>query len=358
VAAAILLSWSEWMPAQATSSSPVVGFMKMTLQGAATGSGENLVGPALLGKVEFQGVILPGLPAAFSLTVNDAAWSANQFDTLADGNSHFVEVVSSSSPAAVGRTTDIVSHSADTLTTLDDLSGVLQGGETIAIRRHKTISDLFGTANESGLGAGDPTTADGISILTSGPAASFSTYYFRSGAPIGGTGWRSSANPFVDASATPVRAGEGLLIKRRQQTALEVTVFGYIKTGTFSPQVKSGYNLIDPLVAVSDQSGQNGVKFTLGGVASATIVPSGLEQAFTPGSTLNADRISLYNPTGGFTTYYLKSGGIGGTGWRTTSNPFTDAMAVELPAGAGFLIQNLGAPKVWSRPQPFVIAPP
>ncbi len=344
---------------QVTSSSPVVGFVKVTLNGSAEGGGNSLLGPALVEKTDYQGDIDSGVPTAFSLTDSDANWTTNLFDTHPTANSHYVEIIASSNANSVGLVTDIVSHTTKTLTTLDDLSTYLLGGETIAIRRHKTISDLFGSTNEAGLGQGDSTSADNISVLTAGTNPGFSSYYYRSGTGFGGTGWRSSSNPLTDQSQTPVKVGDGLLVQRKQGASLEVVIHGYLKTGPLRRLLPTGYSLVDPVAPITDQSGAvpAGAQFTLGGTSSASVVPSGLGDIFSSGTSQTADLISIYSVSG-FTSHYLSAGPLGGTGWRSTTNPFSDTHATVLPAATALLIQNRGAAKTWVRPQPFSVAAP
>lgn len=358
---AVSLGFSPLAAQDGTNPTPVFGFVRLTLAGSGSGAGNNFVGPALVEQEEYRGQLDAGVPAARTLTDSRANWTASAFDTHPTANSHYVEIIASPNAAAVGLVTDIVSHTATTLTTADDISSLLQGGETIVIRRHRTLAGLFGSANEAGLGQGDSSSADTISILTAGPSAAFTSFYFRSGASLGGTGWRSSSNPFVDQSQTPVRTGEGLLIKRKQAQPLNLVLGGYVKTGPLRRVLESGYNLVDPLAVVTDQSAAPlpGARFTLGGTASDTIIPSGLGEALSQGSTQTADLVSVFSAASGFTSYYIAVGSqLGAGGWRTTSNPFADMQGTVIPPATALLIQNRGSVKSWTRPQPFVFPAP
>ncbi len=339
--------------AQTTTYSPVVGFVKVTLNGTASGSGENFVAPGLLEPEDYRGVIVAGTPAANTLKAAAAEWTTNQFDTNATKNSHYVEIVASSNSTAVGLFTDIVSHTADTLTTADNLAGQLTGGETIVIRAHKTVAKLFGTANESGLAQGSSTAADTVSVLTPGANASFTSFYYRFN--DGGTdGWRTTTNPITDQGSRPIRIGEGLLVKRRQSSPLEIIIEGYVHEGPLQLPLKTGYNLVDPLAPVTNQTTNGGPSFTLGGTASTTVIPSGLNAVMQNGEVTTADVMSLGSGAG-FTSYYQLAPGALGSGWRTVTNPIVNRDAVVVPANTSLLFQIRGAGGAWNRPQPFNI---
>ncbi len=338
--------------AQTTTYSPVVGFVRVSLKGTSTGSGENFVAPGLLEQEAYRGLIASGAPAAFALQAVGAVWTTNQFDTNTAANSHFVEIVASANPNAVGLYTDIVSHTADTLTTADNLVAQLVGGETIVIRAHKTVAGIFGGSNEAGLGQGTASAADTVSVLAPGTSASFTSLYFRFNAGLGGNGWRTTVNPLSDQGAKPIRIGEGLLIQRRQSAAMDVVIEGYVHEGPLRIPLKKGYNLIDPVAPITNQTANGGPAFTLGGQASTTVIPSGLGSVFNSGTATTGDLLNLASGSG-FTSYYQRSGGIGGAGWRTSTDPFSDKSASIIPANAALLFQIQSAGGLWNRPQPF-----
>ncbi len=341
--------------AQTTTYSPVVGFVKLTLAGTSHGSGENYVAPGLLEEEAFRGVTVAGAPAANSLQAVSAAWTTNQFVTNASAHSHFVEIVASSNANAVGLYTDIVSHTADTLTTVDNFASQLVGGETIVIRAHKTVAKLFGAADESELGQGASTTSDTVSVMSPGVNPSFNSFYYRSGGGFGGTGWRTTTNPLADQAATPVPLGQGLLVQRRQATDLSVVIEGYVHQGPLRIPLKTGYNLIDPLAPITNQSATAGPAFTIGGTPSSTTIPSGLGNTFNTGSTATADVLNIAS-AGSLVSYYQRAAGsFGGPGWRTTTNPLANAETTIIPANVSLLIQLRSGDTKWNRPQPFTI---
>jgi hypothetical protein len=339
--------------AQTTTYSPVVGFVKVTLQGTSGGSGENFVAPALLEQEDFRGLTVTGVPVANTLQAVTAAWTTNQFDTHATRNSHFVEIVASSNPGAVGLFSDIVSHTADTLTTADNLASQLAGGETIVVRAHKTVAKLFGALNESGLAQGSSTAADTVSVLTPGTNASFTSLYYRFN-DGGADGWRTTSNPITDQGSRPIRIGDGLLVTRRQAAPLEIVIEGYVHEGPLQIPLKTGYNLIDPVAPITNQTANGGPTFTLGGTSSSTVIPSGLDTVMDEGEVTTADVMSFGSGTG-FTSYYQLAPGAFGSGWRTVTNPIVNRDAVIVPSNTSLLLQIKGAGGNWNRPQPFTI---
>lgn len=348
---------SSTLVAQTTSYSGVVGFVKVTINGTSGSSGSNFVGPGLVEKELFRGALVAQVPAANTLQAATAVWATNEFDTNASANSHYVEIVSSTNPNAVGLYTDIVSHTADTLTTADNISPVLQGGETIVIRRHKTVASIFGPANEAGLGQGASSESDTISVLTPGNSASFSSFYYRSGGGLGGTGWRSIANPFVDESDRPLKIGEGLLIQRKQGTPIDIVIDGYVHEGPLQIPLKTGYNLVDPVAPITDQSASvptPGPKFTLGGLVSGSVIPSGLATPLVSGSPTSADVVSIFDGVQSFSSYYQRGTGLlGGSGWRSFGDPFFNTEATVVPPLTSLLFEIRSGNSNWVRPQSF-----
>ena len=346
--------------AQVSQPSAIFGFVRTTLNGSGTQSGVTMVGPGFVEGVVQEAVLQAGAPRAFELTAVNESWAAGAYATHATVSSHFVEVTSSSNLQAVGLASDIVSHTATTLRIADDWSGVLRGGESIVIRPHKTLASLFGATNQAGLQAGDPLTADGVSLLNEGSSATISTYYYRdAGSTLGGTGWRSSANPFADETTRPIRAGQGVIVRRRSSAPLEVVLQGFVKTGIWRRTLPQGFALVDPLAPLTDlrnAAPSAGAAFTLGGTASASVIPSGLTAAVASGTPQTADLVTL---AGSLASYYVAApSGLSPGGWRLTSNPIVDQQNTVIPPATAMLIQNRGAAKQWARPQPFVLSRP
>ncbi len=346
--------------AAVTEPSGIFGFRRVTLAGAGTRSGVTMVGPSFVERDVAEVVLQAGAPKRFELVAVGVRWGTGIFGPLNGAvSTHYVEVKSSANHLAVGRTSEILGHSSNKLTIADDWSTLLKGGEKILIRPHKTVAGVFGAANETGLDAGEPTAADMISILEEGESASFTTYYYRSGSSLGGSGWRSSSDPFTDRGMMPLRTGQGLLVKRRGTEPLELVLHGFVKTGVVRRQLPTGYAIVDPLAPVTDQRDAQpvpGLAFTLGGTHNQEIIPSGLENALRVGTPQTADLVSLATTVASF--YVASPNGLSSGGWRMTSNPVADQYQNVIPAASAMLFQIRGEPTIWTRPQPFIIQSP
>jgi uncharacterized protein (TIGR02597 family) len=225
-----------------------------------------------------------------------------------EGQNYFLQIMSGS---YAGVNMQIFSLDSDqTLTTTEDISSLLQPEMLISIRRHWTLSDLFGPANESGFifggnSAFDPNAdrliIDGI------------TYYYKSGG-FGGTGWRTASNqPANDVIVWPTDAI--VLIRRVDSPS------SYVASGSV--------NLVPPLVAI--ETGTNRISTLL--PVGVTLAESGLYNTESPFSIRGGN--SAFDPAAdrlivGNTVYYYKSGGFGGTGWRTSGN--LDANDIIIPS--------------------------
>jgi len=334
-------------------SSAPVGFMKVKIEGKSSGSGANFIGVPFVREVVYSGNLNDGVPVANTLSDEDANWTAGQFSKSAISPSHYVEILNSTNAEAIGLLTDIVSHTLNTLTTVDDLSEWLLGGEQICIREHHTLGSLFGSSNDVGLGQGTNESADTISVLRAGENASFSTYYYRD-AQLGGKGWRSSSNPFGDEANRPVRPTDGLYVQRSVAADLTVVMHGEVRQTPAKVVIQPGLNMVGTMAPVTDASATGGAKVTLGGIASDAVVPSGLGEVLNEGDSSTADTVSIFRESQ-FRTYYQKdsSSPLGGIGWRSVSDPFNDASDIVLPEAGAVLIRNKGTARIWTLPLPY-----
>ncbi len=336
--AAVLAALIATCSARADVTTDAIGYVTLTIKGQS-GSGASalsFLGIGLTRPTVYKGV-LESVGAA-SATTEAGDWSDSQFAPV--GGVHYIEITSG---AACGHASDITATDAQTKTIGVDpaFSQLLGGGEAFKIRQHWTLASLFGPNNEAGLGAGSNTAAD--EILVYDPVAGTYTTYFYKTSGLGGTGWRSAASASVDHSGAQLDPTRGILIRRKQPGDLKVKVFGVVKTGSTSFPVYAGLNIL-PNPFPSDA-------LTLGNSGLFTEDPA---TGLAGGSNVSADKVLIFNGSS-YDTYYFKTSGLGGTGWRSAASVSADASATVLPSGTSILIQRAKdrGPFFWLVQQPF-----
>lgn len=291
-----------------------VGFIAVTATGGTVATpGLTFVSPSLVNPVEWQGPVTSA--EGQLLEVSDAAWAAGQFDSR-----YYVEIASG---AYAGVWTDIIASDAGELTTNDPLGDLLNGGETIKIRRFTTLSDLFGANNEAGLLAG--VTIARADVIRVYHAAGDEGYWYYNGSQGGEAGWYDSSwNPAADAVIAP---GEGVILQRRSAEALPLYFTGAVKTGPLSIVVEKARSFIGGVTPV-DITLENSQLYT----GSAT-------GGFVGGVSLaRADRLLVYGNGPGVVYWYYDGSQGGNAGWYDDSwNPSDDAV---IPGGATFAIER------------------
>jgi len=282
--------------------SNVVGYVTLNIKGTGGSGSEayNYIGVPLNNAADFNGAVASS--SVNTIQASSASWTDNEF-----AGTHYVQITSGSYE---GISATIASNTSDSLTTVEDLSSVLSGDESISIYRYNTLADIFGASNESGLqGSSSASGADNILVQT---ASGFDTYYYKNAGFLGGTGWRSSASPVTDASATPIPYGSGIIVVRKQSSDLDVVVSGSVFSGDATTPIEEGYNWKTSSIPVT---------LTL-----ADYFGAANEAGLTGSSSASgADNILVFNASGGYDTYYYKNAGfLGGTGWRSSASPATD----------------------------------
>lgn len=330
-----------------------VGFVNTTIQGTGgtKDSALTFVGLSVTQPVSFQGSVGSYTGGTKVLTPTNGTFTADQFNGAS--GAYFVEVTSGS---AAGTLSDITATTASpsSITTADDLSAKLAGGESFKIRKHWTLDSVFGpnpnTSNLVILGTGGASDADQV-LLFNPVTQLYVTFYYKTTSGYGGIGWRSttSGNPLLDdRSKTILRVTDGLLVRRKLTAPVVLSLPGAVKLGATQRSIASGLNFAGDVYA-----------------SGTTLANSGLWNPANPAASLVgggasvADQVLIYDGAN-YVTYYYKVGGYGGDGWRSTSgaNPLvTPQDNTPLPAGYSVLILRRGAQGfVWTAPQPFTIA--
>lgn len=331
LAAATLLSGV----ANAQTATDPVGFHTLKVFGASgNGPRFSLISPGLVNPIEYAS-------ATTSITADTVTVDGTPFAGLDYGKqtaspqdvfAYYVEVTSG--PEA-GAWSNIVSNDDSTLTTEKDLSAA--GAEKIAIRKHVTIADLFGAANEAGLDPGDqPSIADEISLFANGLA---DVIFYDDTA--GFEGYIDAA--FNERGNTPIEPQQAVYVQRKVAGDLSFTRAGHVKVGPTKLQVNTGFNALANPRAVGIDDDSNPV-FTLGN--------SGLSANVDPGDAAAiADEVIIPEDNGTFSVYFYDDT-AGFEGWINASFDPKDDVVID--NGKGFLLNRkaelTGTPFIWTVP--------
>lgn len=253
-----------------------VGYVTSTLAASAGPvRAETFYGATLVNKVEFAGVVATA--SGTTLNLSGTPLTAGAF-----GPGYYVEITNG---AGEGVYTDIVSNTASSIVTLDNLSSFITNNvTTIKIRAHHTISSLFGAANSAGLLAGASLDdADHIVLLNAATqqpkVVFFSTDEFT-------PGWIDAAlNPAGNEVIAP---GQGVIIKRKAGTNISLVQVGHVKLGKTVVPVEIGENVVSIPLATG-----------------VTIDNSGLGATVTKGADLaSADQVVVGTGVNAFATLF------------------------------------------------------
>jgi uncharacterized protein (TIGR02597 family) len=327
--------------AQTTASTDPVGAVALSVQGTG-GTLTNALSFVALGMVQptiYQGAV--DSVSGSTLTQTASNWADNAFNGT--GNACFVEITSG---VKTGLRLDVVSTTASTHSlTLSGSVAALSAGDTFKVHKHWTLANVLGsTAATVAINPGTGSTADQVLVLN--PATQlYTTYYFKNSG-VGGTGWRSTGSTSVDTSNVPLYIDEGLLFSRKQSATVNLYLVGEAKTGATQIPVSSGLNIVSNVYAAGTVTLGNSGLYTgnsTTGLAGGT------------GST--ADQLLTFNPaTQLYTTYYFKTSGVGGTGWRSTASTSFDQTNAALVVGQSFIVNRKAAGTTaftWTAAQPF-----
>lgn len=311
-----LLALTSLAGAQQATTDPV-GYI--TLPVTAGPNTQSLIGPTLVNKVEFSGVVTAA--SGNTLTVADNSFTAGQFGT----SGFYVEITNGTN---AGVWTDITGNTANTITTSDNISSLITANATtIKIRKHHTIASLFGENNAAGFQGGTSLEqADGLLLLNA--ATQQTTTIFFSTDDLN-PGWvDTQGNP---AGGTIVAPGSGILVTRRAGTPLNLVQVGHVKTGKTVLPIEKGDNIVTiPLAA--------GVTY-----ANSNLDGSGLAAGV---SLETADVISSL--TNGALSTVFKSTDDLNPGWVTTQGQNVDTAV--LSEGTSVIISRRGDAFNWVAP--------
>jgi uncharacterized protein (TIGR02597 family) len=319
---------------QAESTTDPVGLIELPISGGSPASPKlSLVSPTLTRPVSWQGSITA--ISGTTISVDGAPWTAGQFN--GSNGVYYVEVISATDATKSGALSDISATTASTVTTADDLTSptiFAKVGDTIKIRKHVTISDVFGATNSAGLqGSFDASLADQILVYNGDTPTE---YWYYDGSYGGTAGWYDlNFNP---SGSVPIGPNEGVVVRRIAAGDLRITVAGAVKTGNTLVPVRNGLNVLGTASA-------KGLTLASSGLVNGT---SGLAGSYDASL---ADEVIIYSPTAQ-TNYWYYDGSYGGAaGWYDLN--FNPSGAVSIAPGSAIVVNRKGRPAFnWPLPSP------
>jgi len=331
-----------------TVSTDPVGFITLTIKGTDTSEGLSAVSVPMLSSSLHSGVVYE--VTGSTISDSNGSWATGDFATAdPNGNaSHYIEITNHTDSTKVGVIYEITGSDGGnkTLTLGTDAAGL--AGASYSVRKSRTLGDIFGDANESGLTAGSSSAADIIyKVGIDGTGALAWQIYYYQEAPIfaGGNGWRqlgkSASSSMQDVGVFP---DEGLIIKRRSGSDVTVTLTGSVKTSNSRTAIQKGFNLVSLSYPV-DSSLENLGLYNADG------------SLLTAGSSSTADRIYYVNDQGQFDIFYYQEAPIfaGGNGWRKLgASASSDQKDSVIPAGRSIVVLRRADTGIdWATNVPF-----
>jgi hypothetical protein len=254
--------------------------------------------------------------------------------------------------AADGFWTHIDTNATGSVTVEVGSGASFTNGESVTIRRHRTISDIFGATNAAGLlgdAGGDSNNADNITIIDEVNGGTVGIIV-APGVVVGALYIDSS---FQDADDYPVYPDQGLQVLRRGATDLTVTVTGEVHNRPTQIGINTGFQIRPVVLPVPVSLGE--LNLYTGNIA------TGLKGTAL-GDLNDADGLSVV-VDGVPTVYFYSTVDFDAApgdqiGWYDDS--FNYVNDVDLPAGAALNISRNNAvnsaPFTWVNPAP-TIAP-
>ncbi len=315
-----------------------------------TGSGVrySIVSSTLLNPVVYQGKVTA--ISGTTLTLEGAALSAaaqgpTTVKVPSSSPTHYAELVApdaATTNAKFGAWANISAVPSATQVTAA-VAGVAVG-DTIRIRKHVTVSDLFGADNSKGkLKPTDDNAATPDEVLLVSSTGTMSFVYYTGT----GSGWYL---PDFSASVDdlPIEPQQGVLLKRVPgATNASFVHTGHVKTGQTKFPMFRGFNVLGIPRAV-------GSKFTLGtsGLFNSADLPNSIKPQTTNTSDIPDDVFLLSSAGTTSFIYYYDPLDIPSNGWYLPdfSGGFKDSQ--ELTEGSGLLINHrTGTSFTWTIPQ-------
>jgi len=239
---------------------------------------------------------------------------------------------SGSSTTAYGQSSALASNTANAVVTNSALTPNV--GDEFIIYELETLSSLFGAPPAAGWNTSSSSATSDLVYLDN--AGSVVAYYYKTGG-LGGTGWRLSTDGATNQAGKVIAPGHAVLVQRRNAgSAVSLRSTGVTTIGRETPAIVSGFSILNNPFSVP-----------------TTLAASGLNSHIT-GSTgaATADIIYIEN-SGVLTSYFYKTGGLGGIGWRLTTDGSTNQGGVVLTPGKSILFREQAGTVGFALPEPF-----
>lgn len=192
-------------------------------------------------------------------------------------------------------------------------------GDEFVIIQLSTLGSLFGATNTAGLlGGATSAAADIVNLTHNGEIIS---YFYSTAA----NGWRLVSAPTgADQANAAIDASSGIMVTRRAAgTPVTLRLGGELVGGRHSVTTGAGFTIVNnPFMLPT------------------TLAASGFEKLISGGTGPGAADIIYLENEGVLTGYYYKTGGVGGTGWRSLGDSVTDSSTAVIAPGKALLLKD------------------
>jgi hypothetical protein len=220
----------------------------------------------------------------------------------------------------------IASVAGTDITTATDISGSVAAGDRYIVRQVKTIGEIFGPDNESGLQAGTSAGDSDIVWVPTGDGNFRKLYYTVGDGFFLTEGWKDVNTSDDNQENAPVLFTHGCIFERVGAEDLEVIVTGHVKTTPTDVLVDAEYTYLSRIYPTG-----------------STLDNSSLVDGVTIGdSAATSDNIWMPDGAGGFNKFYYTTGdGFFLTmGWKNVATGDDDAADTEITSG--YIMQIVG----------------
>lgn len=294
------------------------GYVTVTIPAGSTASPSYTpVSIPLYRTAVFTGTVA-SVDGTTQVTLNGAAWTANQFATTAAP--HLAKVTSG---AGAGRSFLVTANTTSQITlslahtpTISNLGSILSVGDAIIILPANILGSVFGTTLPLLVTGASASTADNIYLLN-GPGLGWSTYYHN------GTNWRK-AGSIASQNNVVLYPDEGILVVHIGASPVTLRTSGVVPSTVQRTDLSgTGSTFAAMRFPVDTQLSAVGFQSTAGWVSGTTVGTA--DNVWAWSTSLNRWEQFYYNGTN-----WRKAGSIANQNTRT------------LPAGSAVIVIRTG----------------